>query len=150
MDLRKIKKLIELLEASDLVELEVKEGEAAIRLTRASYQSGAAIPAPIALEHLHPAGPGAPPPEIATDETPVPSGHVIKSPMVGTYYGSASPDGPPFTEIGKEVSAGDTLCIIEAMKIFNQIESDRSGKVRAIFKESGDPVEYGEVLFVVD
>jgi len=151
MDIRKVKKLIELLEESQLAEIEIKEGEETIRLSRTGLMTA---PAP-ALTHIPVAAnpvttekSSALPP--ASEPTAEPSGHEIKSPMVGSYFASPSPDALPFVEIGSEVKAGDTLCIIEAMKIFNQIEADRAGTVKAIFKESGDPVEYGEALFIID
>ena len=148
MDIRKIKKLIEMLEESNLAEIEIREGEESIRISRASSvaPSVAAQPGPI----------GASPPiqaavvEAASAEPAVPSGHVIVSPMVGTFYRAASPGGPPFVEVGSRVNVGDTLCIIEAMKMLNEIEADRAGVVRAILKENGQPVEYGEALFVIE
>ncbi len=152
MDIRKVKKLIELLEESQLAEIEIKEGEETIRLSRASITPAQAP----AVTHIPVAANPAPvensytPVSPASEKAPEPSGHEIKSPMVGSYFASPSPDALPFVEIGSEVKAGDTLCIIEAMKIFNQIESDRTGTVKAIFKESGDPVEYGEALFIID
>jgi len=147
MDIRKIKKLIELLEDSDLAEIEVKEGEESIRISRASsvipaaqvVAAAPAAPAPVAA--AEPAAPAAP---------EVPAGHSVKSPMVGTFYASPSPDAKPFVEVGSTVSAGDTLCIIEAMKLFNEIEADKSGTVRAILKKNGDPVEFGEAMFVIE
>jgi len=149
MDIRKIKKLIELLEDSDLAEIEIKEGEESIRISRSSSAQLTAMPA------LQPGAPVAAPSAAgdeaaaagAADETP--PGHPVSSPMVGTFYASPSPDSKPFTEIGSEVKVGDTLCIIEAMKIFNEIEADRDGVVRAVLKQNGDPVEYGEPLFII-
>ena len=147
MDIRKIKKLIELLEDSDLAEIEIKEGEESIRISRTSSLQLAAAPAP---HHAVPAAPastaGAPAGQ-GLDETP--AGHSVISPMVGTFYAPTSPDAKPFTEVGAEVRVGDTLCIIEAMKIFNEIEADRDGTIRAVLKQNGDPVEYGEPLFVI-
>ena len=147
MDIRKIKKLIELLEESALMEMEITEGEESIRLCRsASVTAPAAhtISVPSAAE----AAASATETTVAAVEEP--DGHPIRSPMVGTYYASPSPDTKAFAEVGREVQAGDPLCVIEAMKIFNQIEADRSGIVRTIFKENGDPVEYGEILFILE
>lgn len=140
MDIRKIKKLIELLESSGLGEIEVKEGEESIRISRA----GSAPMAAPAVAHAMPAAP------VAEAEAAMPAGHAVVSPMVGTYYQSPSPEAEPFVHIGKHVNVGDTLCIIEAMKIYNEIEADKTGTVRAMLKKSGDPVEYGETLFVIE
>ena len=153
MDIRKVKKLIELLEESGLVELEIKEGEESIRLSRA------AVSVPVmSTPQLAPV-PAATPPITATSsvspqatgvEAEFPEGHIVKSPMVGTYYNASSPDAKPFVEVGALVSVGEPLCIVEAMKIFNQIESDYAGTVRAVLKKNGDPIEYGEALFVIE
>ncbi len=150
MDLRKIKKLIELLEESDLSEMEIKEGEESIRLSRASStvpHTGVVTMAPVPVLH-----PGPPPPtEPATPAvSDIPEGHQIKSPMVGTFYAAPKPGAKAFVQVGSKVQVGDTLCVIEAMKIFNQIEADKSGTVAAVLKENGDPVEYGETLFVLN
>ena len=152
MDLRKIKSLIELLENSSLSELEIVEGEESVRLSRTLV---AAAQAPVAVAAA-PAGVPAteasrkPLIEIPEpDETAIPEGQMVRSPMVGTFYGSPSPDAESFMEIGAQVSVGDTLCIIEAMKMFNQIESDFSGELVAILVENGQPVEYDEPLFVI-
>ena len=153
MDIRKVKKLIELLEESGLVELEIKEGEESIRLSRAVVS----VPV-MSTPQLAPV-PAATPPITATSsvspqatgaEAEFPEGHVVKSPMVGTYYNASSPDTKPFVEVGALVSVGEPLCIVEAMKIFNQIESDYAGTVRAVLKKNGDPIEYGEALFVIE
>lgn len=146
MDIRKIKKLIELLEESGLSEIEIKEGEESIRLSRASAATSVA-PAPVSLTPS--LNPPAPQPVAAAEEPPIPEGHVIKSPMVGTFYAAPKPGAEPFVEIGSDVQAGDTLCVLEAMKIFNPIEADRAGTIAAILKENGDPVEYGETLFII-
>ena len=152
MDLRKIKSLIELLENSSLSELEIVEGEESVRLSRTLV---AAAQAPVAVAAAPPGVPAAetsrkPLIEIPEpDETAIPEGQMVRSPMVGTFYGSPSPDAESFVEIGAQVSVGDTLCIIEAMKMFNQIESDFSGEVVAILVENGQPVEYDEPLFVI-
>lgn len=144
MDIRKVKKLIELLEESQLAELEIREGEESIRISRGTVVVPATMPPA--------AGPAAAPTPDDT-ESPgdeLPSGHAVSSPMVGTFYDAPSPETKPFVEIGSVIREGDTLCIIEAMKIFNEIEADRSGAVRAIMKKSGEPVEYGETLFIID
>ncbi len=148
MDIRKIKKLIEIIEESDIAELEIKEGEESIRINRYS-----AAPAPVAFAHA-PVAPSVVP--AATTVTAVPAaeekitGHVVKSPMVGTFYRSASPGTKVFVEVGQSVMVGDTLCIIEAMKILNQIEADKTGVVTQILVENGEPVEYGQPLFVIE
>ncbi|HEX5757450.1 MAG TPA: acetyl-CoA carboxylase biotin carboxyl carrier protein [Arenimonas sp.] len=156
MDLRKIKKLIDLLEESNLTEIEIKEGEESVRLSR--LQQGGmvmAAPAPMQVEAPRPAAPAAAPaaglsPEAVGKSTKdVPDGHMIRSPMVGTYYASPSPDKPAFVKIGQTVKAGETLGIIEAMKMFNPIEADVSGTVRAILVENGQPIEFDEPMFVI-
>jgi acetyl-CoA carboxylase biotin carboxyl carrier protein len=146
MDIRKIKKLIEILEESGIAELEIKEGEEAIRISRysASPQTYAYAPAPVASPHQTSAIAITPP----VEETF--SGHVVKSPMVGTFYRSASPGVKPFVEVGHSIKQGDTLCIIEAMKILNQIEADKSGTVTKILTENAEPVEYGQPLFIIE
>lgn len=153
MDVRKIKKLIELLEDSALTEMEITEGEESIRLCRAGSVTAPAaqtisvpLAAPVDPEFIASGAAAAATGAVAEE----PDGHPIRSPMVGTYYASPSPDTKAFAEVGREVQAGDPLCVIEAMKIFNQIEADRSGIVRTIFKENGDPVEYGEILFILE
>ena len=152
MDLRKIKKLIDLLEESNLAELEIKEGEEVVRLSRVPKNAApvaAAPAAPIAVA----AAPVAAAPAAAV-EAPVanalPAGHVVKAPMVGTFYASATPGTPAFVKVGQQVKAGETLGIIEAMKMFNQIEADVAGTVQAILVENGQPVEYGQPLFVIE
>ena len=136
MDIRKIKKLIEMLEESNLGEIEIKEGEESIRISRAGSAAPVAqwmnTPAPVAAAAV--AIPAAP---------SLPAGHMVTSPMVGTFYRSPSPSAAAFVEVGNQVKVGDTLCIIEAMKILNTIESDKAGTVKAILKESGQPVEFG-------
>jgi len=150
MDIRKVKKLIELLEESGIAELEIKEGEESVRISR--YGSTAPAPMPIQQFAAAPAvaAPSAPAEPDATEEDSLPSGHIVESPMVGTYYGAASPGAKDFVSIGDHVSAGETLCIIEAMKILNQIEADKSGTVKAILVENAQPVEFGQPLFVID
>lgn len=157
MDIRKIKKLIELLEDSDVSEIEIVEGEESVRISRnngavtaqtpvvQSYAPAIAASAPVSAAPL-PSAAGAP----AAEEDMLPPGTIIESPMVGTFYRSSSPSAKVFVEIGQSVNKGDTLCIIEAMKIMNQIESDISGTVKAILVEDGQPVEYGEPLIVLD
>jgi len=154
MDIRKIKKLIELLEDSDVAEIEIVEGEESVRIARSSTQANAAPIAMAPAQHsVHPMS--APvsneaPTAEAEAEDLLPPGTIVESPMVGTFYRSPSPGAKPFVEIGQTVSKGDTLCIIEAMKIMNQIEAETSGTVRAIVVEEGQPVEYGEPLIVID
>jgi acetyl-CoA carboxylase biotin carboxyl carrier protein len=156
MDLRKIKKLIELLEESQLAEIEIHEGEESVRLIRSHPQPAAQafqLP-PVAAQAAPPAasapavsaGAGA---AATSDEPDLPDGDVVRSPMVGTFYSSPNPDSGPFVKVGATVSSGDTLCLIEAMKMFNQIEAEFSGKVVAILVEDGQPVEFDEPLFVI-
>jgi acetyl-CoA carboxylase biotin carboxyl carrier protein len=160
MDLRKIKKLIDLLEESNLAEIEIKEGEESVRLARVPKGMMQAAPAQMqmapAMHHPEPArGPVATPALAATAteaqkaKPEVPDGHTVRSPMVGTFYGAPNPDAPPFVKIGQTVKAGDTLGIIEAMKMFNPIESDVGGVVQAILVESGQPIEFDEPMFVI-
>jgi acetyl-CoA carboxylase biotin carboxyl carrier protein len=158
MDLRKIKKLIDLLEESNLAEIEIKEGEESVRLARVP-KGGATVAAAPHVVHAAPAAPAAPMPmqspvEAATGGASkpgnaLPDGHVVRSPMVGTFYASPAPDKPAFVSVGQQVKAGDTLAIIEAMKMFNPIEADVSGTVVAILGESGHPVEFDQPLFVI-
>lgn len=148
MDIRKVKKLIELLEESDVAEIEIHEGEESVRISRAS-----SITPVIAAAPASPAPTGAIAPAktdaAATDGAREPEGHIIRSPMVGTFYRAPSPGAKPFVTEGQSVSTGETLCIIEAMKILNQIEADKSGKVLEILVDNGQPVEYNEPLFVI-
>jgi len=149
MDIRKIKKLIELLEDSGLAEIEIRQGEESIRISRAS-SAAAALPAPAPVAAAPAAPPAAETPAApASAEPALPPGHPVKSPMVGTFYSAATPEAKPFVDVGTVVSVGDTLCIIEAMKIFNEIEADRAGKVVAVLKTNGEAVEYGEPLFII-
>ena len=149
MDIRKIKKLIEMLEESNLGEIEIKEGEESIRIAR----TGPAAPMmgqPMYAQQVPmQAAPVAAAPVVAAPPA-LPTGHMVTSPMVGTFYRSPSPSAAAFVEIGSQVKVGDTLCIIEAMKILNTIESDKAGTVKASLKENGQPVEYGEPLFVIE
>lgn len=145
MDIRKIKKLIEIIENSDVAEIEIKEGEETIRINRYSAATAAPVHyAPPTVINLGDATSIAP--AAKTEIT----GHVVKSPMVGTFYRSASPGSKPFVEVGQNVQAGQTLCIIEAMKILNQIEADKSGKLTQILVDNNEPVEYGQSLFVIE
>ena len=154
MDIRKIKKLIELLEDSDVSEIEIVEGEESVRIARGS-QVVAAAPMPAVVQAPAAApGPNFTSPNAAASTPPadelLPPGTIMESPMVGTFYRSSSPTSKPLVEIGQNVDKGETVCIIEAMKIMNQIEAEISGTVRAILVEDGQPVEYGEPLIVID
>ncbi len=152
MDIRKIKKLIELLEESDIAEIEIHEGEESVRISRASAVAPviAAPPQAYAAAPPPPVAPVAPPVAEEVCETEeVVEGHVIRSPMVGTFYRAPSPGANAFVEEGDSIASGDTLCIIEAMKILNQIESDIAGVVKKILVENGQPVEYDQPLFVI-
>ena len=148
MDLRKLKTLIELVESSGIAELEISEGEERVRITRtvaAAHQIYAPAPQPVAVSAApQPAAPAAEPVKPAA-----PDGHVVKSPMVGTFYRSASPGSKPFVDVGQNVNSGDTLCIIEAMKLLNEIDADQAGIIKAILVENGQPVEFGQPLFVI-
>jgi acetyl-CoA carboxylase biotin carboxyl carrier protein len=148
VDLRKLKKLIDLVESSGIAELEVTEGEERVRITRTGShppQSAAPAPAPVA------APPVAAPAPAASPAAPAPQaeGHAVKSPMVGTFYRAPAPGAKPFVDVGQAVREGETVCIIEAMKLMNEIEADRSGVVKAILVENGQPVEYGQPLIVI-
>jgi acetyl-CoA carboxylase biotin carboxyl carrier protein len=153
MDIRKIKKLIELLEESGINEIEIREGEESVRITRAAAVAASSFMMPQAIF-----SPGAAPPPVdagapvaspdATDAPP--AGHAVTAPMVGTFYRAPSPGAKPFVEAGQPVAVGDTLCIIEAMKMLNQIEADKAGTIKAILVESGQPVEYGQPLFIIE
>jgi acetyl-CoA carboxylase biotin carboxyl carrier protein len=149
MDIRKVKKLIEMLEESSLSEIEIREGEEAIRISRGTSGGTQVVHMAPAPMHAAPhAGTATAPAAVPAPATP--SGHAVASPMVGTFYRSASPDAKPFVDVGSQVNVGDTLCIIEAMKMMNEIESDKAGVVKAILKENGQPVEYGETLFIIE
>ncbi len=149
MDIRKIKKLIELLEESGIAELEIREGEESVRISR---QSSAVV------QTVAPAAAMAPPPAAAapsaaaaaSDPPKTETGHEVRSPMVGTFYAAASPTSGPFVTQGQQVNVGDTLCIIEAMKMMNQIEADKAGTIRSILVENGSPVEFDQVLFIIE
>jgi acetyl-CoA carboxylase biotin carboxyl carrier protein len=160
MDIRKIKKLIELLEESSLSEIEIVEGEESVRLARGTMVSAAPVHAgiPAQVQAAAWSAPGAPAPapaapagggEAAAADEGIPEGELVRAPMVGTYYASPSPDAEPFVSLGERVTEGETMCIIEAMKMFNQIEAETSGTVVAILVENGQPVEFDQPLFVV-
>jgi acetyl-CoA carboxylase biotin carboxyl carrier protein len=151
MDIRKVKKLIELLEESGIAEIEIHEGEESVRISR--HPTGAAWMGPPQFMSATPgvaaAGSGAAAAE-AGAKPPPPEGHTVSAPMVGTFYGAPAPGAKPFVQIGSKVEVGDTLCIIEAMKMMNQIESDAAGTVVAILAENGEPVEFGQPLFIIE
>ena len=153
MDIRKIKKLIEMLEASGIAELEITEGEESVRINRYGQMPPMMPPAPYPMPYpaapQAPAAAPAPAAETAPAGKPAPDGKLIRSPMVGTFYNAPAPDADPFIKLGDNIKAGDTVCIIEAMKMFNRIEADFGGKVVEILVENGQPVEYDEPLFVV-
>jgi acetyl-CoA carboxylase biotin carboxyl carrier protein len=153
MDIRKVKKLIEMLEESSLAEIEIREGEESIRISRGS----SVHTSPMVTQVVNPASAvsvhqpnTSPVPHASGPASHVPQGHTVNSPMVGTFYRSPSPGAKSFVEVGDTVSIGDTLCIIEAMKMMNEIESDKAGVVKAALKENGQPVEFGEALFVIE
>lgn len=157
MDIRKIKKLIELLQESGIAEIEIKEGEEAVRISRLPPAGSYPVQPVTHLVHA----PGLPPSSAAAAAAPAagpesvtakpkPNEHVITAPMVGTYYASPSPGAKAFVEIGDEIKVGQVLCIIEAMKMMNQIEADRAGRIASIMARNGDPVEFGQPLFVVE
>ncbi len=159
MDIRKVKKLIELLDESGIAEIEITEGEESLRISR--YAQGAPVamaPAPVATAAQPPAAPAAAPAPPAPAPAPAPvaaaepeeDGYVIAVPMVGTFYTAASPGAAPYVQVGDRVNEGDTLCIIEAMKMMNQIEADVSGVIKSIRAQNGEPVEFGQQLFVID
>ncbi len=159
MDLRKLKKLIELVEESSIAELEITEGEEKVRISKSGsgVQNYAFMP-PAMQQVMSPIQQQTPMPgtealntneSSVADKNPIPDGHIVKSPMVGTFYRAASPGASAFVEVGQRIKAGDTLCIIEAMKLLNEIEADKDGVIKAILLENGQPVEYGEPLFVI-
>lgn len=150
MDLRKLKKLIDLVQESDIAELEVTEGEEKVRIAKHLHSGAPSTPA----AYYSPQPQTMPSPVVAASTVSVtataePQGHIVKSPMVGSFYRATSPGATPLVEIGKTVKKGDTLCVIEAMKLMNEIESDADGVITAILVENGDPVEYGEPMFVI-
>jgi acetyl-CoA carboxylase biotin carboxyl carrier protein len=161
MDIRKVKKLIELLEESGIAEIEISEGEESVRISRYPAGGGQAAPvvhyapapmapaaAPVAAPASSPAA--AAPPGAAAPAPAAKADHTVTAPMVGTFYSAATPGAKAFVDIGSEVNVGDTLCIIEAMKMMNQIESDKAGRVTAILVKNGDPVEFGQPLFIIE
>jgi len=159
MDIRKVKKLIELLEESGIAEIEISEGEESVRISR--YPAGGGAPAPIVHYAPAPMAPMAAAPLAAPAAAPVAAApaapaaaakadHTVTAPMVGTFYTAATPGAKAFVDIGSEVNVGDTLCIIEAMKMMNQIESDKTGRVTAVLEKNGDPVEFGQPLFIIE
>jgi acetyl-CoA carboxylase biotin carboxyl carrier protein len=151
MDLRKLKKLIDLVQESGIGELEITEGEEKVRIVRGGLHAEV-VPAgaPVAAAASAPAAPAATQATPAPEAPPAAEGHVVKSPMVGTFYRAPSPDAEPFVEVGDTVKAGQTICIIEAMKLMNEIEADQDGVIKAILVENGQPVEYGEPLIVIE
>ncbi|WP_372761595.1 acetyl-CoA carboxylase biotin carboxyl carrier protein [Pseudoalteromonas sp.] len=154
MDIRKIKKLIELVEESGIAELEITEGEESVRINRNNMSAGPAYaqfaPQQYAPAPAAPAAAPAAPAAVESDAPAAPTGHQVKSPMVGSFYAAASPEAPAYVEVGSQVKVGDTLCIVEAMKMMNQIESDKAGTVKAILVENGEPVEFDQPLFIIE
>ncbi|MBK6736394.1 MAG: acetyl-CoA carboxylase biotin carboxyl carrier protein [Haliea sp.] len=151
MDIRKVKKLIELLEESNIDEIEIKEGEESVRISRNGAQARA-MAAHAAPMYAAPVAPPAPAPAPAASAPPVaaaPTGHILHSPMVGTFYRSPSPSSPAFVEVGQSVNVGDVICIVEAMKMMNQIEADKAGKIAAILVDNGQAVEFDQPLFSI-
>ena len=154
MDLRKLKKLIDLVQESGIGEIEITEGEEKVRICRQAPGVAPMMMAPGMQPMQYAAAPGAPAAAPAVAPAPAappePKGHQLKSPMVGTFYRAPSPGAPPFIEVGQQVTKGQTLCIIEAMKLLNEIESDATGTVKAVLVENGQPVEYGQPLFTIE
>lgn len=150
MDIRKVKKLIELLEESGIAEIEIKEGEEAVRISRHSSNSPAAPVQYVAPPTVVAEQSSTTPPVADVEESEIISGHQVTSPMVGTFYEAPSPGAPPFVEVGKQVQVGDILCIIEAMKMLNQIECDKAGTIKSVLAENAQPVEFGQPLFVIE
>ena len=154
MDIRKIKKLIELVEESGINEIEISEGEESIRINKggtmmpAPVMQAAPMAAPAAIAPT--AAPAAPAADATSAPAPMPAGHIVRSPMVGTFYASPSPDAPVFVEVGQHVNAGDTLCIVEAMKMMNQIEADKSGVIKEILAQNEDAIEFDQPLFIIE
>ncbi|HEY7237943.1 MAG TPA: acetyl-CoA carboxylase biotin carboxyl carrier protein [Burkholderiales bacterium] len=150
MDLRKLKKLIDLVQESGIAELEITEGEEKVKIVKGGHLSvTAAAPVHVAPVEVRAAAPAAAVPAAAPEAAAGQEGHVVKAPMVGTFYRSPSPDAKAFVEVGQTVKEGDTICIIEAMKLMNEIEADAGGVVKAILVENGQPVEYGQPLFIL-
>jgi acetyl-CoA carboxylase biotin carboxyl carrier protein len=151
MDLRKVKTLIDLVQQSGIAELEITEGEEKVRISRGvtGAQPAAAVSHVVGLPQAGPAPAAVPAVPAGGEAAPAPEGHVVRSPMVGTFYRSSAPGAKAFVEVGQAVKAGETICIIEAMKLLNEIEADQDGTVKAILVENGQPVEYGEPLFIL-
>ncbi len=149
MDIRKVKKLIELLEESGVAEIEISEGEESVRISRYP-KPGAYAPAPALQYAPAPAPVAAAPAATVTQPAASKNDHTVTAPMVGTFYASSTPGAKAFVDIGSEVNVGDTLCIIEAMKMMNQIESDKAGRVTAVLAKNGEPVEFGQALFIIE
>lgn len=154
MDLRKLKKLIDLVEESGIAELEITEGEEKVRISKSATSAQAAVAQTVTTASqqapvISSQAAASPQPQPQPADA-IPEGHVVKSPMVGTFYRSSAPGAPAFVDVGQTVKEGETLCIVEAMKLLNEIESDKSGVIRAVLVENGQPVEYGEPLFVID
>ena len=153
MDIRKVKKLIELLEESGIAEIEINEGEESVRISRYSSSAPAPVAAPIqqfAAPAAAPAAEAAPVADDSSDDSSAISGHTVNAPMVGTFYSAPSPGAPDFVKVGDHVKEGDTICIIEAMKILNQIEADKSGTVKSVLVDNAQPVEFGQPLVVIE
>jgi acetyl-CoA carboxylase biotin carboxyl carrier protein len=152
MDIRKIRKLIELIDETGVAEIEIKEGEESVRISRKMEVPAAAhyVTHPAPMPVSAPQAPAASASETTAKEPQTPDGHLVTSPMVGTLYRAPAPDQPPFVQVGSHVKMGDTLCIVEAMKMLNQIEADKAGTVKAILVENGQPVEFGQPLFVIE
>jgi len=154
MDIRKVKKLIELLEESGVAEIEIHEGEESVRISRQNSAPQMFAPAqmgmPYGMPMAAPEASSAPALDAGSAQPEIPPGHTVNSPMVGTFYRAPSPGASAFVEVGSRVNAGDTLCIIEAMKMLNQIEADKAGTIAAILVENAEPVEYGQPLFVIE
>jgi acetyl-CoA carboxylase biotin carboxyl carrier protein len=156
MDIRKVKKLIELLDESGIAEIEITEGEESVRISRHATSVAAPVPLPVAAAApapavaAAPAAGAAPAPATAPTAEVEEEGHAVTAPMVGTYYSAPSPGSPPFVQVGDRINEGDTLCIVEAMKMMNQIEAEISGTIKSMRVQNGDPVEYGQILFVID
>ena len=152
MDIRKVKKLIELLDESGIAEIEINEGEESVRISRYSTSAPAPVAAPVQQFAAAPVptAEAAPAAADSSDDSAVISGHTVNAPMVGTFYSAPSPGAPDFVKVGDHVKEGDTICIIEAMKILNQIEADKSGTVKAVLVDNAQPVEFGQPLVVIE
>lgn len=150
MDLRKLKTLIDLVSESNISELEITEADGKVRIVKSDGHGPAAMAAPMVMAPVAAPGAAAPAAPASAPVAPVESGHVVKSPMVGTFYRASSPGAKPFAELGQQIKEGEPICIIEAMKIMNEIEADKSGTITKILCENGQPVEYGQPLFVIE